>query len=134
MPILQDEKSVNLGTVYESVVAQELQAHGHKLYYYDNKKKGEVDFLVDDYNTLSILPLEIKSGKDYRSHRSLDKFLAESHYDIRRAIVFSNERDVSEKNSVVYMPVYYAMFLGQPDEADSQLLFEPVLPPVLTQE
>lgn len=132
--ILQDEKSVNLGTVYESVVAQELQAHGHKLYYYDNKKKGEVDFLVDDYNTLSILPLEVKSGKDYRSHRSLDKFLAESHYDIRRAIVFSNERDVSEKNSVVYMPVYYAMFLGQTDEADSQLLFEPVLPPVLTQE
>ena len=53
--VLQDLKSINLGTVYESVVAQELAAHGFKLHYYDNKKKGEVDFLVDDHDHLKAL-------------------------------------------------------------------------------
>ncbi len=52
MPILRDERSVNLGAVYESVVAQELKAHGHDLYYYDNKKLGEVDYLTDDQQRL----------------------------------------------------------------------------------
>lgn len=47
--ILQDRASVNLGNVYESVAAQELHAHGFPLHYYDNKKNGEVDFLINDY-------------------------------------------------------------------------------------
>ena len=74
--VLQDINSINLGTVYESVVAQELAAHGFKLHYYDNKQRGEVDFLIDDYNALSVLPLEIKSGKDYTEHSALSKFVA----------------------------------------------------------
>ncbi|MDY5033456.1 MAG: AAA family ATPase, partial [Prevotella sp.] len=41
-PVMKDERSINLGSVYESVVAQELKAHGHDLFYYDNAKKGEV--------------------------------------------------------------------------------------------
>ncbi len=73
--VLQDIKSINLGTVYESVVAQELSAHGFDLHYYDNKQKGEVDFLIDDYYRLKVLPLEIKSGKDYTEHSALTKFL-----------------------------------------------------------
>ena len=68
--VLQDLRSINLGTVYESAVAQELAAHGFKLHYYDNKQKGEVDFLVDDYDRLRVLPLEVKSGKDYSKRRS----------------------------------------------------------------
>ena len=59
--VLQDIKSINLGTVYESVIAQELSAHGFKLYYYDNKKKGEVDFLIDDQEGLKALPLEMSN-------------------------------------------------------------------------
>lgn len=45
--ILDDETGINLGSVYESVVAQELAAHGYKLFYYDNRSKGEVDYLID---------------------------------------------------------------------------------------
>ena len=56
-------------------MAQELRAHGFNLYYYDNKKTGEVDYLIDDMVNLSVLPLEIKSGKDYQAHSALDKFL-----------------------------------------------------------
>lgn len=109
--VLQDLKSINLGTVYESVVAQELHAHGFPLHYYDNKQKGEVDFLIDDFERLKVLPLEIKSGKDYTEHSALDKFLETPEYGIDRAIVFSNERKVFQKRGITYMPVYYCMFL-----------------------
>ncbi len=109
--VLQDIKSINLGTVYESVVAQELAAHGFKQYYYDNKQKGEVNFLIDDYSQLEVLPIEIKSGKDYTEHSALTKFLDTPDYGISRAIVFSNERKVFKKKGVTYWPIYYSMFL-----------------------
>ena len=109
--VLRDEKSVNLGSVYETIVAQELHAHGFVLHYYDNKQKGEVDFLIDDYNDLSVLPIEVKSGKDYSIHSALDKFIQTPDYNIKKAIVFSNERVVTEKKGIVYMPIYYCMFL-----------------------
>jgi hypothetical protein len=110
-PILNDECSVNLGTVYESVVAQELKAHGFRLFYYDNKKNGEVDFLIDDYEQLAVLPLEVKSGKDYYEHSALNHFLTNKDYSVQRAIVFCNEGTVEEKDGVTYMPVYNVMFL-----------------------
>ncbi|WP_373728987.1 ATP-binding protein [Bacteroides heparinolyticus] len=110
-PILNDECSVNLGTAYESVVAQELKAHGFRLFYYDNKKNGEVDFLIDDYTQLSVLPLEVKSGKNYYQHSALNHFLTNKDYSVKRAIVFCNESTVEEKDGVIYMPVYNVMFL-----------------------
>ena len=110
--VLQDIKSINLGTVYESVVAQELVAHGFKLHYYDNKKKGEVDFLVDDHDNLTVLPLEIKSGKNYTEHSTLTNFLETADYGINRAVVFSNEREIFKKKRVTYLPIYYCMFLN----------------------
>lgn len=121
--VLQDLRSINLGTVYESVVAQELHAHGFNLHYYDNKQKGEVDFLIDDYKHLQVLPIEVKSGKDYTEHSALTKFLDTPEYGIEHALVFSNERDVRQKKGVTYMPIYYCMFL-QRDSADSVILPE----------
>lgn len=120
--VLQDIRSINLGTVYESVVAQELAAHQFKLHYYDNKQKGEVDFLIDDYDVLQVLPLEIKSGKDYTEHSALSKFLATPEYGVTRAIVFSNERQVCKKKGVTYMPVYYCMFLQNNAPKDAVIL------------
>ncbi len=108
--VLRDERSVNLGAVYESAIAQELQAHGFSLHYYDNKQKGEVDYLVDDFNNLTVLPIEVKSGKDYTIHSALDKFLATPEYHIRKAVVLSNEQEVREQDGIIYMPIYYCMF------------------------
>ena len=119
--VLQDERSINLGTVYESVVAQELRAHGFKLYYYDNKKKGEVDYLINDYSIAQVLPLEIKSGKDYKEHSALSKFLDEKEYNIHQAIVFSNEPRVWQDRGIWYMPIYYIMFL-QKSQAEQIIL------------
>ena len=109
-PLLEDIRSINLGSVYETVVAQELKAHGHELFYYDNKRNGEVDYLINDYENISAVPLEIKSGKDYMVHSALNRFLSVEDYAIKRAYVLSNEGIVSEKNGVVYMPVYNVMF------------------------
>ena len=66
-----------------------------------------------------MLPLEVKSGKDYTEHSALTKFLETPEYGINRAIVFSNERKVFKKKGSTYMPVYYCMFLENhaPDNA-----------------
>ena len=109
--IKDDHLGVNLGAVYETVVATELRAHGHALFYYDNKQKGEVDFLIDDYDSLSVLPLEVKSGKDYSTHCSLDRFVKNPDYKIRSAMVLCNEGASRTEGKVVYMPVYLVMFL-----------------------
>ncbi len=108
--VMSDIKSINLGSVYETVVAQELKAHGYDLYYYDNKKNGEVDYLIDDTDNLSNIPIEVKSGKDYSVHSALDKFVLNDDYNINKAYVLSNERNVYVKNGIIYMPIYYVMF------------------------
>lgn len=109
--IKDDRLGINLGSVYETVVATELQAHGHPLFYYDNKQKGEVDFMIDDYESLSILPLEVKSGKDYTIHRALDRFVNNPDYQVRSAVVLTNDPAVTVRGVTANMPVYYSMFL-----------------------
>ena len=109
--VLNDDRSINLGAVYESVVASELAAHGHKLFYYDNRNKGEVDYLIDDYDNLSALPIEVKSGKDYAVHSALSNFVKNEDYHIKKAFVLSNERTVKTNGKITYLPIYYVMFM-----------------------
>lgn len=111
--VLDDERSINLGTVYESVVASELKAHGYNLFYYDNKANGEVDFLIDDYNNLTVVPLEIKSGKDYTIHSAINKFLNNKDYNVKKGYVLSNERKIFEKDNIIYLPIYMIMFFSR---------------------
>ena len=111
-PVLEDIRSVNLGSVYETVVAQELKAHGFDLYYYDNKKNGEVDYLIDDVRNMSSIPLKVKSGKDYTTHSALDRFVANRDYAIRQACVLSNGSKVFEKDGITYFPIYFVMFFN----------------------
>ena len=110
--ILNETKSVNLGSVYETVVATELIAHGYNLFYYDNKDKGEVDYIIDDYQNLATLPIEVKSGKDYSIHSALNNLVSNDAYNIQKAYVLSNERLVKQKGKIIYLPIYYVMFIG----------------------
>ncbi len=110
-PIFSDIAGINLGSIYESAVAQELKAHYNKVFYYDNKQKGEVDFLVDDSSTMSILPIEVKSGKDYTIHSALNNLMAVPDYHIVSSIVFSNDREIKTKGKILYLPIYYVMFI-----------------------
>lgn len=120
--IMSDIKSINLGSIYETVVAQELKAHGYDLYYYDNKKNGEIDYLIDDADNLTNIPIEVKSGKDYNTHSALDKFLSNKDYNIKRAYVLSNEQRVYTENEITYMPIYYIMFFQNDSNVIEQLL------------
>ena len=88
----------------------QLKANGYRLFYYDNRKKGEVDFLIDDYSNTSVLPIEVKSGKDYSIHSALNNLLATPEYHVNSAIVLSNERVIRQEGNITYLPVYYTMF------------------------
>lgn len=120
--VMEDRCSVNLGSVYECVVASELKAHGHNLFYYDNKSKGEVDYLIDDYDALSVAPIEVKSGKDYTIHSALNLFVTNEDYHINCGYVLSNEREVKVVDKIVYMPIYYVMFFN--DTQPEQVILE----------
>ena len=124
-PVLDDVRSINLGSVYESVVAQELRAHGHKLFYYDQRKQGEVDYLIDHHTLMSAHPIEVKSGKDYTVHSALNNLLKNPDYRIPAATVVSNEREIYQDDKVTYMPVYLVMFMEaeSPQVDDSEYLF-----------
>ena len=111
-PVMNDAASVNLGAVYETLVAQELKAHGLKLFYFDSKKSGEVDYIIDDSQHLSVMPIEVKSGRDYKTHSALCNLLSVEEYGIKNAFVLSNEQNVWTERGITYMPIYYVMFIG----------------------
>jgi hypothetical protein len=105
------------------VVAQELKAHGFKLFYYDNRKKGEVDFLIDDYENMTILPIEVKSGRDYTIHSALTHFLQTEDYHVHSGCVLSNNIEVKEVGGIVYLPIYFVMFIESVRANASDLYF-----------
>ena len=110
--VLNQDKGVNLGSAYETAAAMELIAHGHELYYFDSKKVGEVDFLINDYDNLSILPIEIKSGKDQTNFRAIPKLVdPNGNYKIPFGFVFGNKNIVKKENNLVTLPIYLIMFL-----------------------
>lgn len=114
LKIVSKEKDINKGAVYENVVAQELHAHGYPLYYYNSKKKGELDFVIE--HSGRVLPIEVKSGKDYEKHSALDNVMATQEYGIREAYVFTND-NVKTDGKLTYFPIYMVMFL-QDDPID----------------
>ena len=106
--LLSENQDINNGALYENAVAQELKAHGFKLYYYNSKKFGELDFVIE-YNG-KILPIEVKSGKNYQRHSALSNVMEVSNYSIEEAYVFSNY-NVEVKGNLVYYPIYMLMFM-----------------------
>ncbi len=108
MRILNNEPSINFGSVYENAVAQELCAHGFKLYYYNNKRQGELDFVIEQNG--AVLPLEVKSGKDYERHKALSNVMNSTTYQIPKAYVLCND-NVKQAGKITYLPIYMLMFI-----------------------
>lgn len=108
MQLLLDNQDINYGALYENVVAQELKAHGFKLYYYNSKKFGELDFVIEYKG--KVLPIEVKSGKSYQRHSALNNVMEISNYSIDEAFVLSNY-NVEVKENLIYYPIYMLMFL-----------------------
>lgn len=110
--ILSGDISVNFGAIYENVVAQELLCHGFTPYYYNSKKAGELDFVIADSS--SVVPIEVKSGKDYERHNALNNVMESKAYNIQKAYVFC-PGNVCRKGRVIYLPVYFTMFIKRAD-------------------
>ncbi len=121
--VLSDENGVNLGSVYECAVAMELASLGHSLFYYDNRHKGEVDFLVDNYEDLSVIPIEVKSGKDYKRHCAISAFVQNQDYKVKFGLILSNSGEVEIKNNLIYLPCYMSMFLKYSGEEEQEVYF-----------
>lgn len=113
--ILSGEVDINFGAIYENVVAQELLAQGvGQLYYFNSKKRGEVDFVIEAGDG-TVLPIEVKSGKDYERHNALANILDTGEYNLNKAIILCNE-NVSVQEKKVYLPIYMATFIRKKQE------------------
>lgn len=112
MQILSDHANMNSGAIYENVVAQELTAHGFTLNYYNSKKFGELDFVTEYQGR--VLPIEVKSGKDYKRHSALSNVMKNVNYSMNEAFIFTNY-NVEDEGNYVYYPIYMLMFLKAED-------------------
>ncbi len=119
LKILQHETAINFGSVYENVAAQELTAHGYTLFYYNSKKYGEIDFVIEEGGR--VLPIEIKSGKDYYRHNAMDNVLDLEAYGIDEGLVFCSG-NVETTGKITYYPIYMLMFL-QKKELSEEIVF-----------
>ena len=113
--ILNNDKDINAGSIYENVVAQELTNKGIDLYYYNSKKYGEIDFLFEDEK--GVVLLEIKSGKAYQRHSAINNI---KEIYKAKAVVFSKE-NVSFENDILYLPLYMLMFVEKENECSIDL-------------
>lgn len=114
MQIIKGDKNINFGAIYENAVAQELVTHGIIPYYYNNKKRGELDFVIELDG--KVLPIEVKSGKDYETHRALSNVMNCDEYDLPKAVVFNND-NLRVVDKIIYAPIYMVMFLEKNNTA-----------------
>lgn len=123
LKLLSGEININYGAVYENLVAQEMVAHGfggneHNLYYFNSKKQGELDFIVELEG--HVVPLEVKSGKDYERHNALKGVMENEVYAIPQAYVFCNG-NLEVKERTIYVPVYMVMFMQKYAQPEKQV-------------
>ena len=125
LQLLQGEVKQNYGAIYENLVAQELYCHGfggddHELHYFNSKKQGELDFVIAQNG--KVIPIEVKSGKDYERHNALTNVLANDNYNIDFAYVLTND-NLRVEGKRIYMPIYMLMFI-QKSPAPSNQIFK----------
>ena len=113
--LLNREVDINYGSIFENAIAQELTSHNVSLYYYKNNRIGEIDFVSEIDG--KVVPIEVKSGKNYKVHSALNNLLNSEEYGIEEAYIFSNY-NVSQDGKKKYVPVYMSMFLKNKEPED----------------
>ena len=111
--ILNNDKDINAGSIYENVVAQELTNKGIDLYYYNSKKYGEIDFLYE--NEKGVVLVEVKNGKGYQRHSAINNIKEVYKDNVSKSIVFSKE-NITYENGILYLPLYMLMFVEEEKE------------------
>lgn len=123
LKLLKQEININHGAIYENFVAQELFCHGfsgnnHSLFYFNNKKQGELDFVIEQNGT--IIPIEVKSGKDYERHNALTNVLKNDVYQIHKSFILCNG-NIEIEDKKLYIPIYMLMFIHKHPFAEKQV-------------
>ena len=110
LELINKNSEVNNGAHFENAVAQQLTANGLEPYFCKKKNIGELDVLVEMDG--KVVPIEVKSGKAYKAHKSLDNFMKISDYHIEEAYVLS-VANMEQEGSVVYLPIYMCYLLKE---------------------
>lgn len=110
LELINKNSEVNNGAHFENAVAQQLMANGLEPYFCKKKNIGELDVLVEMDG--KVVPIEVKSGKAYKAHKSLDNFMKISDYHIEKAYVLS-VANMEQEGSVVYLPIYMCYLLKE---------------------
>ena len=118
--ILNGNVELNLGSILENVIAQQIKANGFTLYYFDSKKYGELDFVIQ--NGLQIDLIEVKSGKDYKKHLALNKVLSVDDWKFRNAYVLC-PGNIQNQSGITYLPWYLSVFL-KPAQIPDNMIYE----------
>lgn len=110
LDLLNGNLEVNMGSITENAIAQELTAHGFDVRYYNGKRYGEIDFVVQ--RGRSVIPIEVKSGADWTRHRALSNIMNANAWPLDSAYVLC-KGNVRREGRICYLPLYFAMFLEQ---------------------
>ncbi|MDE6748207.1 MAG: DUF4143 domain-containing protein [Lachnospiraceae bacterium] len=106
--VLQNNIEINNGSILENALAQILTANGFVLRYYNEKNKGELDFLLQ--KDKEAIPVEVRTGDSYKEHSALDYVLSKKEWNLKEGIVFC-DRNVEKNGAIRYLPWYMSMFL-----------------------
>ena len=106
--LLNGHLEINMGSILENVIAQQIKSNGFSLFYYDSVKRGEVDFVIQ--NGIKIELLEVKSGADYKKHNALDNILETDEWNFDHAYVLCRD-NVACEGKITYLPWYMIMFI-----------------------
>lgn len=109
--LISQNGEVNNGAHFENAVAQQLLANGFEPCFCKKKNLGELDFLIEMGG--KVVPIEVKSGKGYKSHKALDNYMEVPDYHLERAYVFSTF-NVEKKGEVINLPIYMSYLLKEP--------------------
>lgn len=109
--LINKNGEVNNGAHFENAVVQQLTANGFEPYFCKKKKLGEMDFAIEMGG--KVIPIEVKSGKEYKSHKALDNFMNVLDYHLEKAYVFS-VGNIETEGSVIYLPIYMCYLLKEP--------------------
>lgn len=118
-----DSTEANLGGIYENAIAQALTAKGYPLYYYTKGSRAEVDFVVD--GAAGALPIEVKCGRNFKSHATLDAVLGTPDFHMEPGVVFCRS-NVEVAGRITYLPFYMAVCLPEHEEAEEPFIMETV--------
>ena len=118
--LLMGNVEINMGSILENAFAQNLKSNGFELHYYDSKKIGELDFVLQ--KGLHTELVEIKSGNDFKKHLAMDHAMKVEQWEFEQSIVFSKS-NIEKEADVLYLPWYMILFFMQEKEPE-KLIYE----------